>query len=242
MEYQHNIMRHTLLSNQDLLLTIDDKVATLIISALPRILHNLILAQLGKVTEARADHDWDFADGDLVLHENLCLRLNFVLASERVLISIMDLEDLDLAEDLRLIGQITDPCRVRHDRFVAAIAFVQPRELVDNSAAKSNFVRRFFVIVAEVLASLVNRLLLELVDDLLDRVEEEALEGEDLLRHQAVLLEVAVDHLPAIVLINRVVVDLLIPVVISDHGLLAPHFHSMTINNNIINFNINARY
>ena len=52
------------------------------------------------------------------------------------------------------------------------------------------------------------------------------------------MLEVAVNDLPAIVLVNRVVIDLLILVVISDHGLLAPHFQSMTINNNIINFNI----
>ena len=111
-----------------------------------------------------------------------------------------------------------------HDRFVAAIAFVQARELIDDSAAKYDLIRRFFVIVAEVLATLIDRLLPELIDDLLDRVEQEALEGEDLLGHQAVLLEVTVNDFPAIVLINWVVIDLLILVVISDHGLLAPHF------------------
>ena len=217
-------MCHTLLSNQDLLLTVDDKVAALIVSALPSILDDFILAQLGEMTEARADHDWDFADWNLILREYRRLRLDFVLACERVLISILDLEDLDGAEDLRLIGQITDPCRVRHDGFVAAIAFVQARELVDDSAAKYDLIRSFFVIVAEVLATLIDRLLPELIDDLLDRVEQEALEGEDLLGHQAVLLEVTVNDFPAIVLINWVVIDLLILVVISDHGLLAPHF------------------
>ena len=73
-------MCHTLLSNQDLLLTVDDKVATLIVSALPSILDDFILAQLGEMTEARADHDWDFADWNLVLRENRRLRLNFRLA------------------------------------------------------------------------------------------------------------------------------------------------------------------
>ena len=73
-------MCHTLLSDQDLLLAIDDEVATLIVSTLPRILDDFILAQLGEVTEARADHDGDFADWDLVLRENRRLRLNFRLA------------------------------------------------------------------------------------------------------------------------------------------------------------------
>ena len=131
---------------------------------------------------------------------------------------------MNCTEDLGLVGQVTDPGRVWHDRFVAAIAFVQARELVDDSAAKYDLIRSFFVIVAEVLATLIDRLLPELIDDLLDRVEQEALEGEDLLGHQAVLLEVTVNDFPAIVLINWVVIDLLILVVISDHGLLAPHF------------------
>ena len=111
------------------------------------------------------------------------LRLDFILACERILISILDLEDLNCTEDLRLVGQITDPCRVWHDGFVAAIAFVKSRELIDNSATKYDLVRSFFVIVAEVLAALVNRLLPELIDDLLNRVEKEALEGENLLGH-----------------------------------------------------------
>lgn len=72
---------------------------------------------------------------------------------------------------------------MRHDGFVAAVTLVQARELVDDSSAKDDLIRRLFVIVAEVLAALVNRLLPELIDDLLDRVKEEALEGEDLLRY-----------------------------------------------------------
>ena len=135
------------------------------------------------MTEARADHDGDFADWDLVLRENRRLRLNFRLARERVLLTVLDLEDLDGTEDLSLVGQISDPCRVWHDGFVAAVTLVQARELVDDSTAKYDLIRRLFVIVAEVLAALVDRLLSELIDDLLDRVEEEALEGEDLLRN-----------------------------------------------------------
>ena len=70
-----------------------------------------------------------------------------------------------------------------HDGFVAAVTLVQARVLVDDSTTKYDLIRRLFVIVAEVLAALVDRLLPELTDDLLDRVEQEALEGEDLLRH-----------------------------------------------------------
>ena len=128
------------------------------------------------MTEARAHHDWNLADGHLVLRENRALRLDFVLACERVLVSVLDFEDLNRAEDLRLVGQITDPRRVRHDGLVAAITLVQPRKLVHNGASKDDLVRRLFVIVAKVLAPLVNRLLPELIDDLLDRVEQEALE------------------------------------------------------------------
>ena len=70
MEDQYDVMSHTFLSDQDLLLTIDNEIATLVVAAFSRILHDLIFAQLRQMTEARADHDWDFADRHFVLLEN----------------------------------------------------------------------------------------------------------------------------------------------------------------------------
>ena len=120
------------------------------------------------MTESRAYHDRNLADRHLVLRENCSLRLYFILASEWILISILDLENLNCTEDLRLVGQITDPSRMWHDGFVATIAFMQPRELVHNGTTKDDLVCSFFIIVTKVLASLVYRLLSELIDDLLD--------------------------------------------------------------------------
>ena len=97
-------MSHAFLSNQDLLLSINHEVATLIIAALPRILHNLIFAQLRQVAEAGAHHHRNLADGHLVLRENGCLRLNSILTCEWVFISILDLEDSHGAEYLCLVG------------------------------------------------------------------------------------------------------------------------------------------
>ena len=70
MEDQHDVVSHAFLSNQDFLLTINNKVATLIVATLSCILNNLIFTQLRQMTEARADHDWDFADRHFVLLEN----------------------------------------------------------------------------------------------------------------------------------------------------------------------------
>ena len=148
-------------------MAIDNEVATLIISTLPRVLDNLILAQLRQVTETRADHDWDFANGHLILLENGRLCLDFRLAREWVLISILDLEDLHGTEHFSLVRQIADPSSVRHDGLVTAVTFMKAWELVDYRAAKYDLVRGLFIIVAEILAALVNGLLPKLIDNLL---------------------------------------------------------------------------
>jgi len=60
---------------------------------------------------------------------------------------------------------------MRHDWLVAAITLVEPRELIDNCTTKYNLIRGLFIIMTEVLATFINRLLTELIDNLLNAVK-----------------------------------------------------------------------
>ena len=51
MEDEHDVESHTLLSNKDLFVSIDDKVTTLIVATLSRILDDFLFAQLRKMAE-----------------------------------------------------------------------------------------------------------------------------------------------------------------------------------------------
>ena len=62
--------------------------------------------------------------------------------------------------------------------------------------------------MTKILSALINRLLPELINDLLDRVEKEALERANLLGHKTILLKVTVNDLPAIILIDGTIVDM----------------------------------
>ena len=77
-------------------------------------------------------------------------------------------------------------------------------ELVDCSPAKRNLQSSLVVIRTIVLLLFGDGLLAELLNDFLHRVLYETLEGEDLLRYEAILLKVAVNDLPAVVLIDGV--------------------------------------
>ena len=159
------------------------------------------------MAKLRAHHDWNFADGDLVFLKNGRLRLENLLSSLGIPLAILELLDLDVAKDFCLVSQSANPSRVRHDWLVGGVSFVQTGKLVDGGLPKDHFKGGLLVILAEVLAVLGDGLLPKLSNDLLDRVLEEALEGENLLGHQTILLEVAVDDLPAIVLVDGVAVQ-----------------------------------
>ena len=128
------------------------------------------------MAELGAHHDWDLADGHFVLHEDTLRRLDRLLASQRILLSLDNLQNLHVAKDFSLVGQVTNPSRVGHDRLVSAVALVQPRELIHSRLAKYDFESSLFIIRAKVLASLFNRLLSELINDFLNRENQESLE------------------------------------------------------------------
>ena len=223
MEDQHDIERHALLCNQDLLVAVDDEVAALVVAALPSILHDLVFAQLGEVAELGADHDWDLANGHLVLLENLLLLPDGRLTSCRVCITVVDLQDFDGAEDLCLVGEPADPRRVWQYWFVGAVALMQARELVHGSPAKYDFVSGLLVVCTEVDPIFGDRLLSELLDDLLHRVLQESFKRENLLCNQAVLLEVAVNDLPAVILVDGVHIEVAIGSLDRHNRLLSVH-------------------
>ena len=223
MEDEDDIVRHALLSDQDFLIAIDDKITTLIISALASIFDNLLLGHGGEMTKLGAHHDRNLPDWNLVHIEDLFLGLDFWLSLRRV--AHLDLEDLDGAEDLSLVGDVPDPCPVRQDRLIDVVTFNQARVLVDSGASEDNPVGGLFVIGSIILSLLLNRCLAELLDDLLDGVLQEALEGVDLLRNKTILLEVTIDDLPAVVLVDGVEVYVVSPAAMRDRRLFALHFH-----------------
>ena len=71
-------------------------------------------------------------------------------------------------EDLGLVCEVADPGRMWHDWLVRTVALVQAWELVHDRAAENNLIRGLFIIIAEILATLVNGLLTELIDNFLN--------------------------------------------------------------------------
>ena len=84
---------------------------------------------------------------------------------------------------------------------------MQAGELVNCGTAEYDLVSGLLVVVPVILSVLSDRLLTELLDNLLYRVLQKALEGENLLGDQTVLLEVTINHFPAIILVNGLVVE-----------------------------------
>ena len=207
MEDKHDVEGHALLGHEHFLISVNDKVATLVVSALSRSFDDLIFAQSRQVAELRADHDWDLANGHFILLEYLLLRFDHSLPSCRVFVAIVDLQNLHLAENFSLVSQLPDTRRVWQDWLVGTVTLVESRELVDCGTAKYDFVSGLFVIASIVLSVLRNCLFFELLDNLLHRVLEESFERRNLLRHQTILLEVAVNNFPAVVLVDSTHVD-----------------------------------
>ena len=166
------------------------------------------------MTKLGAHHHRNLPDWNLVHIEDLFLRLDFWLSLRRV--AHLDFEDLDGAEDLSLIGDVSNPCRVRQDWLIELVTFNQSRVLVNGGASEDNSVGGLLVISSIILPLLLNRCLAELLDDLLDRVLQEALEGVDLLRDKTILLEVTVNDLPAVVLVDGVEVYVISPAALRD--------------------------
>ena len=130
-----------------------------------------------------------------------------MLPSRRVLLSILNFEDLHSAENFSLVGQASDARGVGQNRLVRGVALVQAGELVNCGTAEYDLVSGLLVVVPVILSVLSDRLLTELLDNLLYRVLQKALEGENLLGDQTVLLEVTINHFPAIILVNGLVVE-----------------------------------
>ena len=93
---------------------------------------------------------------------------------------------------------------MRENCVVYAVTLMLTRKLVNSSTAKNNFIGGFFVVKSVVLPLNLNFSLFEFLDNFLDRVLEEAFKREDLLGDETILLEVAVNNLPAIILVDGV--------------------------------------
>lgn len=105
---------------------------------------------------------------------------------------------------------------MRQNWLIELVTFNQARVLVNSGASEDNPVGGFLVIRSIILPLFLNRCLAELLDDLLDRVLQEALEGVDLLRNKTILLEVTVNNLPAVVLVDGVEVYVISPAALRD--------------------------
>ena len=62
MKHVHHVVGHAFLSDYDLLASIYDEVATLIIAAVLTILDSLMLVQVLQLAEVAAQHHWNLAN------------------------------------------------------------------------------------------------------------------------------------------------------------------------------------
>ena len=106
MEHKDNVVGHTLLGNEHLFLSVDNKVATLVVLALTGFFYDRTLVHLTKMTELRSDHDRHFSYRNLVVVEQ-------DLFSGDPTVTVCNFLDLHFAEDLCLVREPSDSCCVR---------------------------------------------------------------------------------------------------------------------------------
>jgi len=87
---------------------------------------------------------------------------------------------------------------------IRAVRLKHARELINCRVAENYLVSRLLIIASKVDFFFLDSGHSKLLNDLLNRKLKEPLEREDLLRHKTILLEVAVDNFPRIVLVDGV--------------------------------------
>jgi len=103
------IASHSLLSNNDLLASVYDKVTTLVVATVLTIFNSFVLVEIFKLTEVRAKHDRDFSEVNslFLFFENHILDFAFALSSLRAIVEVVLkflLAELDIGIDLSTVG------------------------------------------------------------------------------------------------------------------------------------------
>ena len=195
-------MGHTLLSYEHLLVAIDDKVATLVIAALFGVVDVHGFGVLVEPAVLGSYHDGYLAHQNLIISIDCLLVQNWLNTGLRILGAILELLDLYSAEHLSLVREASHPASVGHYLLVGVIVFKVVGQLVDCRVSKDHLICTLIVVFKEILPLALDLGHSELLDDFLDRVLQESLKGEDLLGDEAVLLEVTIDHVPAVFLVD----------------------------------------
>ena len=110
MEDKNDVVGHALLSDEHLLLAIDDEVAALVVLALTGLFHNRTLCHLVKMAELGADHDGYLSNANLGFVEQ-----GRMFESHSIFI-VRNLLYRHFAEDLRLVSESPDSCHMWEDR------------------------------------------------------------------------------------------------------------------------------
>jgi len=173
-----------------------------------------MFVELLQLAEFGPQHDWDLADRNSVLVELFQHLLDFLFSFLGVRVLHVDVLHFlfgkgHICKNLCCVRQISDPGLVREQRSEGVIMLEVPRMLADGDLAKLDFPNEVLVRVLPLLARNILRYDIDLhfaylVHDFLHVELDEAVERGDLLRHKAVLGEVAPDDSPSILLVNVV--------------------------------------
>ena len=169
MEHEDNVVSHALLSDQHLLLSVDNEVPALIVLAFTGFLDDGVVVHRAQVAEVGADHDWNLANGDLVILQKSGDLFHTV--------DVCNLLDRHFAEHLSLVCQSSDSGLMGLDGSVDVL-FLLLWILIDSCVAENDLVLCLVVISHswQILLVLLDCRFTELVDNLLDLVLQETLE------------------------------------------------------------------
>ena len=156
------------------------------------------------MAELGAHHDGNLSNGHLFIEY---LVLLFV---RRALIGFYGhrFDQTDIYENFSLIGQTANSRFVGPQVVVLVVVFLVPWRLVDLHISEENVVDGLFISGENVLQVLLDRSVLELVDNFLHTVLQETFERLDLLRDQAIHLKVTVDDFPAVLCVDLLLVTI----------------------------------
>jgi hypothetical protein len=201
MKDQDYVGCHPFLSNDDFLTAIDDKVAPLVELALLSVLDFLHGLHVVEVAKVGTNHDGNLADE----HSSWVELLNYALHFLSLLVSLeaglgglfhLFFDNADVHVELCRICHVSNAGFVRENGCIHVVTLLNAGIIIDMNLFKYDIVLNIFLVLPAryVLVDDIDGVDPVFFDYLLHIEGEEPVERGDLLGHEAMLLEVSIDH------------------------------------------------
>ena len=154
MEDEHDVVGHALLSNNHFFASVDDKVTTLVESALFSISDDFLVLQNSQMAEFGPHHDGHFAKEDpfagiRMQNSESRLSLFYLFQSSALWWFLLQFKQPHIDVNFCAVGEVSDPRFMREYCLVAFVNFLYSRTIVDMHLFEDDFIVDVFIPLIE---------------------------------------------------------------------------------------------